>query len=174
MRRKLILLPSLLLAMLMGLCHAANAQRTVDDDEADKEWKEIAAQMPEAPKNDNLLAFYDSGTQAFAIDTKSLSVAGDGTIRYTLVSASRSGARNISYEAIRCASFEKKLYAFGRPDGSWSRSRRADWQAISATAANKQHSTLAVDFFCEGNTVAGKADAILGRLKRNQSLRKPY
>jgi hypothetical protein len=120
------------------------------------------------------VSFYDSGTQSFAIDVKSIIIAADNTIRYTLVSVSRGGAKNISYEAIRCESFEKKLYAFGRPDGSWSRSRRNEWTPISNLAANKQHSALAVDYFCEGTTVAGKVPAIIDRIKKNQTVLKPY
>lgn len=156
---------ALLLTALLGLAHTASAQGALGDDEAEREWKEVAAQLPEAPKPENLIDFYDSGSQKFAIDGKSLSVAADGTVRYTLVSVSRSGARNVSYEAIRCESFEKKLYAFGRPDGTWSRSHRSDWQRISNQAVNKQHSALATDYFCQGLTLAGKADVLLNRLK---------
>lgn len=165
---------ALIFATLLGFSLPASAQQALDDDEIENDWKEIAAQLPEAPKAENLAPFYDSGTQFFAIDTKSLTVAADGTIRYTLVSVARGGAKNISYEAIRCQSFEKKLYAFGRPDGSWSRSRRRDWDAISNLAANKQHSVLAVDYFCEGNTIAGKAAVIVDRIKKNQLVRKQY
>jgi hypothetical protein len=164
----------LTLALLLGLSSLAQAQQLGDEDEVEKEWKEVAAQLPPAPKPENLRAFYDSGTQAFAIDLQSISLAADGTVRYTLVATSRTGVKNISYEAIRCASWEKKLYAFGHPDGSWSRSRRNEWQPIMGHAANQQHGTLAQEYFCEGNTVAGKTDAIIKRLKQNQSLAKPY
>ncbi|HTD02516.1 CNP1-like family protein [Undibacterium sp.] len=175
MLKKSLHLTALLAAAFLSLSLPAAAQQAADDeDEIEKEWKEVAAQLPEAPKAENLVSFYDSGTQSFAIDVKSLTIAADGTIRYTLVSVSRGGAKNISYEAIRCESFQKKLYAFGRPDGSWSRSRRNEWSAISNLAANKQHSTLAVDYFCEGNTVAGRAPAIVERIRKNQTVLKQY
>lgn len=143
----------------VSFAHAA------DLEEDDKEWHEVALQLPEAPKAENLLNFYKSPSQSFAIDTKSLTVATDGTIRYTLVATSSGGAKNISYEGLRCQSYEVKLYAFGRPDGTWSRSRRNQWDAIINTGANKQHATLFSDYFCEGKTIAGKASVLLDKLR---------
>ncbi|MFZ6742931.1 CNP1-like family protein [Undibacterium sp. JH2W] len=136
-----------------------------DEEEDDKEWHEVALQLPEAPKPENLLNFYKSPSQTFAIDTKSLIVAADGTIRYTMVATSSGGARNISFEGLRCQSYEVKLYAFGRPDGTWSRSRRNQWDAITNTGVNKQHATLYSEYFCEGKTVAGKASVLLDKLR---------
>ncbi|GGC82023.1 CNP1-like family protein [Undibacterium terreum] len=172
MLKKTLYVSALIAASLFSV--TASAQQLGDEDEIEKDWKEVAAQLPEAPKTENLVPFYDSGTQSFAIDIKSIIVASDNTIRYTLVSVSRGGARNISYEAIRCESFEKKLYAFGRPDGTWSRSRRNEWTPISSLGANKQHTNLAVDYFCEGTTVAGRAPAIIERIKKNQPVIKNY
>lgn len=152
------------LALLAATLLSVAAAFAQDLEEDDKEWHEVALQLPEAPKQENLLKFYNSGTQSFAIDTKSLLVASDGTVRYTLVATSAGGAKNISYEGLRCQSYEVKLYAFGRPDGTWSRSRRNQWEAISNRGANVQHSTLYTDYFCDGHTVAGKVEALLDRL----------
>lgn len=175
MLKKSLHITALIAAALLSLSLPASAQQAQDDeDEIEKDWKEVAAQLPAAPKAENLVPFYDSGTMLFSIDVKSLTVAADNTIRYTLVSVSRGGAKNVSYEGIRCESFEKKLYAFGRPDGSWSRSRRNEWTRISSLAANQQHSNLAVDYFCEGTTVAGKAAAIVERIKKKQTVLKNY
>lgn len=157
------------LSLLAGLAFSMPAHTAGFDEEAEREWKEVELQLPEAPKPENLLPFYHSGSLAFALDAKSLSIAADGTVRYTLVAVSSAGARNISYEAIRCQSYERKLYAFGRTDGSWSRSRREFWEPISNRDANKQHSTLYSDFFCEGKTVAGKAESILNKLRRQKT-----
>ncbi|MBI3284080.1 MAG: CNP1-like family protein [Burkholderiales bacterium] len=151
--------------LLAALTLAPAAQAAVAEEEAEKEWQEVALQLPEAPEPGHLLPFYDSGSQAFALDSKSLSVAADGTVRYTLVATSRSGVKNVSYEALRCQSYERKLYAFGRSDGGWSRSRRALWEPISARDANRQHSVLYSDYFCEGKTVAGKTELILSRMR---------
>ncbi|RJG07791.1 hypothetical protein D3870_02765 [Noviherbaspirillum cavernae] len=153
---------------------AASAQSRFDEefDDKDKPWTEIAVQMPSPPTAENLLPFYVSATatQTFAIDAKSLSLGSDGVIRYTLVSKSAEGATNISYEGIRCQSFEKKLYAFGRPDGTWSRSRRDQWERITLNAANRQHAALAKDYFCQEKTVAGKVGDMVDRLRNQRPL----
>ncbi|MFZ6752611.1 CNP1-like family protein [Undibacterium sp. Dicai25W] len=159
-------LVSLSLLAFSSLSFAGQAtQTTPPDDEPEKAWAEVDLQLPAAPKPENLVNFYKSDSQSFAIDKLSLSVAGDGTIRYTLVATSNAGAKNISYEAIRCETYEHKLFAFGRSDGSWSRSRRNQWDKIFNTGANKQHHILFTEYFCEGTTVAGKAPFLLSRLQ---------
>lgn len=142
-----------------------------DFDSSNKSWQEIAVQLPTVPVAENLLPFYVSpiATQTFAIDAKSLSVGSDGVVRYTLVTTSAAGVKNISYEGIRCQSWEHKLYAFGHPDGSWSRSRRNQWEAIRSNAANRQHAALAGDYFCQGLTIAGNANDIIERIRKMQA-----
>ncbi|TCS36900.1 CNP1-like family protein [Paucimonas lemoignei] len=135
-------------------------------------WQESAIQLPAAPNKADLLDFDVGGTTTmrFAVDAKSLSVGNDGVVRYTLVSRSASGAENVSYEGIRCESYEKKLYAFGQKDGSWSRSRRDKWDAITGTAANRQHAVLAKEYFCRHKIVEGNAKQIIDRIRYNQPL----
>lgn len=168
---------SLLPAILMTLPALAIAAATVAEQDAlDGEkpvWQESAINLPAAPKKENLLSFYVSPTATidFAIDAKSVSVDKDGVVRYTLVAISRAGATNISYEGIRCQSAEKKLYAFGQPDGSWSRARRDSWDVIRENNANRQHATLALEYFCDGGTIAGKAETIVERLRRKKPLK---
>ena len=143
-----------------------------DFDDTGKTWQEIAVQLPAPPAPEHLIPFDVSATatQTFALDEKSFQIGKDGVIRFTLVSTSPSGARNISYEGIRCATFEKKSYAYGRDDGSWSRSRRDQWEPIVRNAANRQYGVLAVDFFCESKSVAGDREALLKRLRNNQPI----
>ena len=165
-------LAALVLMTIAGLGHAQPSFDKDFDDET-KPWQEIAIQLPPPPLAENLLPFEVSATatQSFAIDAKSLTVGADGVVRYTLVTASPAGAKNVSYEGIRCASFEKKLYAFGHPDGSWSRSRRDQWERIVRNAANRQHAILALDYFCDNLTVAGNAEQMLNRIRRQRSIR---
>jgi hypothetical protein len=166
------LLPAFL--VLAGAASIACGQERFEEDfdDAAKPWQEVALQLPPAPLPENLLPVYVSATatQSFAIDGKSLTVGADGVIRFTLVATSPQGAKNISYEGIRCASFEKKLYAIGHNDGHWSRSRRDQWEPIVRNAANRQHATLALDYFCESRTVAGKAEAMLERIRENRAI----
>lgn len=158
-----------LLAAIAGVCCA---QTSFDEefDDQDKSWKEIAVRLPATPVPENLLPFYVSATatQSFAIDVTSLTIGDDGVIRYTMVATSATGARNISYEGIRCQSHEKKVYAFGHTDGTWSRSHRDQWGPIMSNAANRQHASLAQDYFCDGKMIAGKADQILENMRNRQ------
>jgi hypothetical protein len=161
------------IAVLTGTAIAsAQSQFEEDFDDKDKPWQEIAIQLPAAPKPENLARFYVSptATQSFAVDTPSLTVGSDGVIRYTLVAISESGAKNVSYEGIRCASYERKLYAFGQPDGTWSRSRHDQWERISSNTSNRQHAALAKDYFCLEKTIAGKAEEMIERLRHNKPL----
>ncbi len=158
------------LGILLGVgSMAAHAQSHFEQDFDDKEkaWAEIAVQLPAPPKRANLLEFYVSpiATQTFAVDAESLSAGNDGVVRYTLVSRSASGAENISYEGIRCESFEKKLYAFGHKNGSWTRSRRDQWEPITGTIANRHHAALARDYFCSHKVVDGNAEQIIRRIR---------
>lgn len=158
--------------LLPGSGAIAQSQFEENFDDQDKPWQEVAIQLPAAPKPENLLPFHVSRTttQSFAIDAKSVTVGTDGVVRYTLVVSSAGGAKNISYEGIRCQSYEKKLYAFGQPDASWSRSRRDQWERIHTNAANRQHAALAKDYFCQELTVAGKAEDMIDRVRHNRPL----
>lgn len=158
--------------LLLAATAYAQSQFEEDFDDHDKPWQEIAIQLPAAPKPENLLPFYVSATatQNFAIDASSVTVGADGVVRYVLVTSSEAGARNVSYEGIRCSTYEKKLYAFGQPDGSWSRSRRDQWERIKGNAANRQHAALAKDYFCEELTVSGNAETMVDRIRNKRPL----
>lgn len=86
----------------------------------------------------------------FYIDAASLSLGDDGVTRYTLVVRTAGGATNTSFEGIRCEMREVKIYAFGRPDGSWVRARDPRWQRIEYRELNRQHGVLYRDYFCIG------------------------
>jgi len=163
------------LSLLAGSCVAhAQSTRAVPDvlfDE-DKVWSEQAVNLPPAPKAASLIEFAvgPSKTLRFAIDTDSLSIGSDDVVHYTLVATSSSGVRNVSFEGIRCTTFEIKHYAFGRDDGSWVQSQRNAWSAIQTANQNSAQATLARDFFCRGNAVDGRVPNLLRKF-RNESPR---
>ncbi len=162
---------SLLVVTQISLAQQLEFNKNYSDEE-DKPWEEIAADFPPAPKAENLLPFYvgPTATQTFAVDSKSLSIGTDGVVRYTLVATSPSGAKNISYEGIRCASFEKKIYALGREDGTWGRSRRDQWESIVRSKVNRQHAALSADYFCSNLTIVGTEKDMINRLKSGKTL----
>jgi len=139
-----------------------------DFDEEVVAWQELQAQMPNAPAEADLLAFEIEGRPGYryALDRKSLSVGGDGVTRYSVVITSPSGVRTINFEGMRCATGERKIYAFGRADGSWSKNRAARWDAIRARVAGSYHSALFHDFLCAGGEGTAGVEQIVQRLKR--------
>ena len=161
-----------LLSLLSLPVHAINlgqeSRFEVDFDEAVVAWQEVQAQMPSAPVDADLLAFEVEGRPGFryAIDRKSLAVGGDGVTRYSIVITSSTGVRTINFEGMRCATGERKIYAFGRADGGWSKNRAARWDYIRARVAGSYHSILFHDFLCAGGEGTASVEQIVQRLKR--------
>ncbi|MDR0379902.1 MAG: CNP1-like family protein [Candidatus Accumulibacter sp.] len=121
------------------------------DDEFDKKpWQEIEVVLPAFPQPENLIPVdIDAVTTSmrFLIDEKSISVDSDEVIRYSLVALSPSGARNVSYEGMRCAAAERRVYAFGQADGTWSKARSNQWVRIQGSRSSYQV-VLFLDYFC--------------------------
>ncbi|WP_124950134.1 CNP1-like family protein [Sulfuriferula thiophila] len=154
-----------------ALSHAATGNLFEDNDsqinnaveDGDKSWKEFQAHLPAFPKNENLVPFYVSGIAGneYAIDKTTLDVGKDGVVRYALVITTRGGAKNVSFEGMRCETRERKIYALGRDDGTWMRARDAQWQGISGRSLLSYHRALADDYFCPvGLIVANPAEAL--------------
>jgi len=139
---------------------------------ADKAEDVTPLVLPAAPAKENLLPFYVSpqATMNFAIDAPSVSVTPDGVVRFTLVITSTEGARNVSYEGMRCKTAERKLYATGGADGNWSASRNDAWSQIRDVGANRQYAALYKDYFCDFGSVAGNAAAIVKRIRQKKTL----
>lgn len=134
-----------------------------DDDPDKKEVVEREVKLPPFPKDGNLLAFDPSAanTNRFFIDADSISIVDDGTVRYTLIVKSPSGAENISYEGMRCETTEQKFYAFGRRDGTWSNVRAPAWRKIQYKDVNRQYGVLYASYFCpDGSPIASVKQAI--------------
>lgn len=138
-----------------------------DFDDQTKSWQEVVSALPPAPLDRDLVTFgVSGGTQFhFAIDAYTLSIGSDGVFRYTLVVTSPQGARNVSYEGIRCESAEKKIYATGRADGTWVRARNAAWTPIEEVGVNRQHAALMKEYFCPDAYPARTTADVLSRLR---------
>jgi hypothetical protein len=165
-------LRALVLPWLVGLsaAHAQSFYFEKDFDDEEKPWQEIAVQIPAAPKKENLQSFYVGPTTShtFSIDTASLSIGDDRVVRYILHVKTAGGAESVSYEGIRCQTYEKKTYAFGQRDGSWTRARRDKWEPITGTITNRYQAALAKDYFCDHQTVSGSVREIVARMRTGQ------
>jgi len=152
-RRQALLVASGLrpLVLALGLVFPSAAwTAAVDRDFEEKREPESEVQLPPFPQPENLIPFTVSATtnNQFLIDGASLSVSDDGVVRYILVIVSPAGAQNVSYEAIRCQTAERRLYALGRSDQTWARARSDQWTRIRENTLNRHHAALHSEYFC--------------------------
>ncbi len=138
-----------------------------DYDREKKDWSELQAKMPPYPKDEDLIRF-EAGSASphhFYIDRNSISIGEDGVVRYTLVIKAAGGATNVSFEGIRCATRERKMYAIGQRDKTWARPRNPQWRFIEYKEVNRQYGVLYSDFFCAGKSTVASAEEAVRLLK---------
>lgn len=161
--------------LVLGCCCSAMASAGLLSDDENKTLpkEESALALPAPPNPDDLLRYAvgAGASMTFTIDAKSVSVGDDQIVRYSSVITSPSGVTNVSYEGIRCKTAERKLFATGRPDGSWNTLPDPEWRRISSAGANSYQATLFKEFFCDGAGVAGKASTIVDRIRYKKPLR---
>lgn len=145
--------------LLTSLLVSAAVFADFEEDYENKQWQEIEVQLPAAPKQETLLPFYVSAAtdNRFFVDGATLSVGGDGVVRYVLLVLTPQGARNVTYEGMRCETRERRIYASGRQDGSWSKARKNEWVRILDAWANRQHAALYLEYFCPIGTIVKDA-----------------
>ncbi|MDZ7584627.1 MAG: CNP1-like family protein [Thiobacillus sp.] len=137
--------------------------------ENEKPWVELSAQLPPPPKPENLVGFDVSpATQnRYFVDTASISVGEDKVVRYSVVIEAAGGAKNVSFEGMRCATGERRLYAYGQPDGSWSKARNGRWEGIKFRSLLSYHKALYEDHFCpDGINVRNASEAVRSLQRR--------
>ncbi|KAB2927097.1 MAG: hypothetical protein F9K30_04875 [Dechloromonas sp.] len=154
----------LLLSVLTGGAVLADS----DDDFVPQAWRELEVPLPGIPADQNLQPFYVSAVEInrFYLDTESLSIGADGVVRFVLVVLTPGGARNVTFEGMRCETRERRLYASGRQNGVWSKARSVDWQPINDAAINRHHAALFLDYLCPGGVMASSVAEIKGALRR--------
>ena len=114
--------------------------------------------LPTPPaKRGELIEFFVAATSEFRffVDAASLSVGSDGIVRYVLVARSSAGAENVSFEGMRCATREVRIYALGR-DGAWV-GRATDWRPIQPRGVHAWHDELYREYFCPYREPIGSA-----------------
>lgn len=140
----------LALVLILPLAAAAQSRYFEENSGARGRPAEPQVVLPQFPKPENYLAFQVGGITPFAffVDAKSISVGSDGVVRYSVIAKSSDGALNISFEGMRCADRQFRVYAFGRPDNTWSEARNSRWEPIRGDLRNAQRTVLYSDFFC--------------------------
>lgn len=160
------LLAAACLVPLLAIAQGQGPDFELEFDEGKKAWKEIEAQLPSYPKAENLILFETAPAgHQFFIDASSVSVGGDGVVRYTLFVKTAGGAVNVSFEGIRCETREQKYYAIGHPGGTWTRARAPVWKRIEVMQYNRHHQVLYTDYFCDGKATVANARMAVDALK---------
>ena len=156
------------LVLLFALGMVSLVRADFEEDYENKKWQELEVQLPAAPKQENLLPFYVSAATSnrFFIDGSTLSVGADGVVRYVLVVLSAEGGRNVTFEGMRCEARERRIYASGRLDGSWVKTRKNEWVRIQEAYANRHHAALFLDYFCPVGVIVRNVDEARAALVR--------
>jgi hypothetical protein len=123
-------------------------------------WQEDAVRLPAWPRDGDLVEVkLDGPAQPLKhrIDTKSLTIGRDGVVRYTVVTESPSGTRNVSFEGLRCSPKGRwKTYAFGT-GGKFEPTTVADeWREITSDNGDSLHYELWQHYLCVPRTFAAR------------------
>jgi hypothetical protein len=130
-------------------------------------WAEKEVALPGYPKDPDLVEFAVTASRArFFVDGSSISPSAEGVVRYVLLIRTGGGATNVSFEGMRCETGQYRIYASGRADGSWARSRSEDWRPIEKTTVNSYRATLSHDFFCPVGVPINSAEEGRDALRR--------
>ncbi|MGD8207492.1 MAG: CNP1-like family protein [Thiohalocapsa sp.] len=118
-----------------------------------RKWQEGPVRLPSWPKDRNLVEVKLDGPSEglrYFVDTQSLVTAADGVVRYTLVTESGTGARNLSFEGLRCTPKGRyKVYAYGAGGGFTPTRAAEDWRVISDRAGERVHFELWRHYLCD-------------------------
>ena len=140
------------LMLALGLGVSAMAQPTTGD----ADWKE--ADVPPPPAFDvNKLVLFEVSSQAalvYGIDPATVQISKpDDIVRYVMVASSASGARNVLYQGLRCATGEYKTYARYYAEGGWKMTGETGWASLFGTNASLPARRLAQAGACDGRAI---------------------
>lgn len=142
---------------------------TRQDVEEGAPWREGGHRLPPYPQAGDLVEFQVDTPEKrlrYFIDGQHLSVGEDGVVRYTLVIQSNTGAQNVSFEGIRCATWEVRTYAFGTGQNQLQPLEEAQWERIRRGGPYRHHLDLHEFYFCKpSRPVPYAAEEILRRMR---------
>jgi CNP1-like family len=158
---------ALAFSLLGGPPFLSHAQTSYTDE---KVWTEAVAAPPGSFSTEVLIPFevMKASALSYGIDPNTLSVGEDGVVRYVMVARSSSGALNVLYQGIRCATAEAKTYGRLSDKGTWNASPDAEWQALSFRGPTRPAMILARLGVCEGRTITGNVQKITATLKSDR------
>ena len=165
MKLKSALLASLIL---FGLNAAGPAWAQVYALEDPADWKESEVPPPPAFDVTKLITLDVSvnSSLTYGIDPASIRITtSDNLVRYVIVASSATGARNVMYEGIRCATGEYKTYARYSPGGKWTMTANPEWRSMFDNMPSKHALRFARAGACDSGASAPSVNVIVSRLK---------
>ncbi len=115
-------------------------------------WTEGAINLPNWPKNSDLIKVSldrTDGRFTYYLDRASLETGHDGVVRYTIVAEASSGARNVTFEGIRCTpGGTYRIYAFGHNGAFKLATGGDDWQQIATSPDDRAREELWRHYLC--------------------------
>jgi len=157
----------LLAGCVLILAACANKVSFKDEFEHEKTWVEQLTLLPAYPVESNLI-LVDVGpstSNRHFVDTTSIQIGQDDVIRFTLIIQSSAGAMNVTYEGIRCETKERKLYAIGRDDQTWSQPRNSEWQPLDFVRQLYAQRELSKNIFCPHKQIVSSPEEAVRALK---------
>lgn len=156
------------LVLLFGVTACLSQSKFFDTLDSGKDWEAIQSNLPAYPQPENLLEF-DAGpamSMRYFIDAKSISVDEKRVIRYSMVAQSPQGANNVSYEALRCETRERKRYATGNNNTrTWVHASISEWQPLEMVTQLQAQRELSKFYFCPRGLVVGSPAEAIRALK---------
>ena len=146
------------------LTASAHAQGFLDP----VDWKEADVPPPPAFNLAKLIEFDvpRSSSLVFGVDPGSVTISRpDSIVRYVMVASSASGAKNIMYDGLRCATGEVRTYARAKPDGSWAAVEKSEWKSVYDPQLSRHSRSFALAGACEGTAPVSSVRELVRRLK---------
>lgn len=147
-----------------------------DDEEGGMRWQEQEKPLPAYPEEADLLEIKPDGARGpyqYRLDTKSLSTHPDGIVTYTVVIRAESGAQNVLFEGIRCATKEYKTYGVGAAT-TLQPVKETSWRKIVNKDLIRHRIELYTYYACDANQSALQPKRIIERLRHPDRIPSPY
>lgn len=132
----------------------------------DNNWQESPVPPPPAFDESRLVPIEMPRYMSlkFGVDPSTITITGDGVVRYVVVASNRSGgATNAFYEGVRCATGEMKSYA-RFTSGNWELAKNTDWLPMRALSSTYSLA-LATQALCRGNAPRSTPGEMMSYLK---------
>ena len=166
MKFKKILMPLSGFSMAVLLMVSGTARADFFQDNPD--WKESEVPPPPAFDVGKLLTFTVTANQfmEYGVDPASISISSsDSVVRYVVVATSKSGVRNVMYEALQCARGEVKTYARIASGGQWQAVKDPQWRSVFEKTPSMHALAFAKLGACDAAAPATSVREIVYKLK---------